>query len=174
MSTAPGRTSGTGQGASRDGGVMQFCTFWVAGRLYGVEILKVKEITGETSFTPIHHAPDEVRGYVNIRGQINLVIDLRLLLGFEGRAADASSRVVLFKPEVGEHFGVLVDKLGDVVATEAGGIESRSKATPSQQHTADAAGADGIESGVCKLEKSLMVVIDPARILSAVQEKLAC
>ena len=163
--------SQTGQ----DGKLVQFCTFHVAGRHYGVEILKVKEITGETEFTPVFHAPREVKGYVNIRGQINLVIDIRPLLGFEAKDTDDSSRVVLFKPEVGESFGILVDKIGDVVKTPESKIEWKNRSgKPSGGHEhATHFNTEEIEAGVCKLETSLLVLLDPAKVLSSVQESIS-
>ena len=158
-----------------DGKIVQFCTFHVAGRHYGVEILKVKEITGETAFTPVYHAPDEVKGYVNIRGQINLVIDIRPLLGFESKPADSSSRVVLFKPEVGEAFGILVDRIGDVVSSLESKIERRERNRKNAGGVAQAThfNTEEIESGVCKLEKSLLVLLDPAKVLSSVQDSIS-
>ncbi|MBF0525581.1 MAG: hypothetical protein HQK56_10850, partial [Deltaproteobacteria bacterium] len=42
----------------------QFCSFWLSGRLFGVDILDVKEINSEITFTPIFHASKEVKGYV--------------------------------------------------------------------------------------------------------------
>ena len=63
----------------------QFCTFWISGRHLGVDVLDVKEINSEINLTPIFHAPKEVIGYVNIRGQIYLILDLRLILGFESK-----------------------------------------------------------------------------------------
>ena len=59
-----------------------FCTFRLDGHLYGVDVLDVKEVTTATTATPISHAPDEVMGLVNIRGQIYLALDLRRLLGW--------------------------------------------------------------------------------------------
>ncbi len=159
--------------SGQDGKIVQFCTFHVAGRHYGVEILKVKEITGETDFTPVFHAPREVKGYVNIRGQINLVVDIRPLLGFETRKPDVSSRVVLFKPEVGEAFGILVDKIGDVVNALESKIEWRARGGSSGGHEQGTHfNTEEIETGVCKLEKSLLVILDPAKALSSVQESV--
>ena len=65
-----------------------FCTFRVDGRLFGVDILDVKEVTAETTFTRVAHAPDEVLGLVNIRGHIYLALDLRRLLGMPATRRD--------------------------------------------------------------------------------------
>ena len=110
------------------GPTRKFCTFYLAGRLYGVDILHVKEISSVVRFTPIYHAPREVMGFVNIRGQIHLVLDLQMLLGQEQEVeAEAGGRslLVIFKPVVGESFGVLIDRIGDVVEIAEDEIEDR-------------------------------------------------
>ena len=57
--------------------MLRYCTFRLSGRLYGVDIEDVKEINTEVNFTPIFHASREIKGYINIRGQIYLLLDLR-------------------------------------------------------------------------------------------------
>ena len=103
----------------------QFCTFWISGRHFGVDILDVKEINSEVGFTPIFHAPKEVKGYVNIRGEIYLILDLGLILGFQSTEVDEPSRTVLFDSGAGEAFGVLVDSISDIVTVDVEQIENR-------------------------------------------------
>jgi len=148
----------------------QFCTFRLADRLFGVDILDVKEINPEIVFTPIFHAPKVVKGYVNIRGQIHLVIDMRLVLGYEPKAEDAMSRIVLFKQEVGPAFGVLVDCVGDVVTIEKNQIEdSRHMGQKSKNHLQDV--KKEITIGVCKLKNELLVILNAKKILATVNPK---
>ncbi|MBF0510345.1 MAG: chemotaxis protein CheW [Deltaproteobacteria bacterium] len=145
----------------------QFCSFWLSGRLFGVDILDVKEINSEITFTPIFHASKEVKGYVNIRGQIHLVIDLRLLLGFE-RADDVEGRrLIIFKTKVGEPFGVQVDRIGDVVEVTEGQIEQRTKVDDKLDRIVDA--GDVIE-GVCKLKDRLLVILNAKSFLRIIEK----
>lgn len=147
-----------------------FCTFWVSDRQFGVDILDVKEVNLESSFTPIHHAPPEVQGYVNIRGQIYLILDLRRLLGFETNVAEQTSRLVLFKPSVGESFGVLVDKVGDVVTVDNDAIEDRrSSGQPLPEIGERRGNAEGLANGVCKLQDSLLVILNARNFLAQVE-----
>jgi chemotaxis signal transduction protein len=138
---------------------LQCCTFRIAGRLFGVDIHDVKEIFPEVSLTPVFHAPKEVKGYVNIRGQIYLILDLRLILGHEEKPVDKESCLVLFKPSVAEPFGILVDKIGDVVVVEK---EQMEKNRPS---LSDVEKRSDLINFVCKLEKALLVVLNPKKIL---------
>ena len=146
---------------------LQFCTFWLSGRLFGVHILDVKEIYPEVSITPIFHAPNEVKGYVNIRGQVYLILDLRPMLGFESKEIDRKSCLVIFKNTVGEPCGVLVDQIGDVVEIASDQIEAGAGDGGGQ----DKMGAAGMVQSVCKLPQSLLVVLDARKFLGSVEIK---
>ncbi|QTA90486.1 chemotaxis protein CheW [Desulfonema magnum] len=143
----------------------QFCTFQISERLFGVDILDVKEVNQETDFTPIFHAPKKVKGYVNIRGQIHLILDLRLFLGFESKKTDDASRVILFKPEVGDPFGVLVDQIGDVFEVDEARIEERVREEHELPEGGEQGGALNLLSGVCKLENGLLVILNSRSLL---------
>jgi purine-binding chemotaxis protein CheW len=148
-----------------------FCTFRIAGRLYGVDILDVKEVTAETIFTQVAHAPDEVLGLVNIRGHIYLALDLRRLLAVPASEVTADSRLVLFKPAVGSAFGVVVDEIAEIETVDSSWIEPYSGG----DHAATAAGSHraDLTAAVCQLSAELLVVLDPRRFLAVVEENLA-
>jgi purine-binding chemotaxis protein CheW len=148
-----------------------FCTFRLDGRLFGVDILDVKEVTAETTHTRVAHAPDEVLGLVNIRGHIYLALDLRRLLGMPATDVTIDSRLLLFKSSVGSAFGVVVDEISEIQAADANRIE------PFTRNNQETAGTnvhrvDLIDS-VCKLAGELLVVLDPRRFLAVVEHKLA-
>ncbi len=144
----------------------QFCTFLTGDHLFGVDILDVKEINTETDFTPIFHAPNQVKGYVNIRGHIHLILDLRLLLGFESKKTDEASRLVLFKPDVGESFGVLVDRIGDVLEVDETQIEYYHS---NQDDTGGTEfGISCLKGGVCKLKNALLIILNSENLLKGI------
>ncbi len=146
----------------------QICTFHVEDRLMGVDILDVKEVNTETEFTPIFHAPRAVKGYVNIRGQIHLILDLRIILGLEEKPMDETNRLVLFKHRVGENFGILVDRIGDALEVGEDLIEDRRKTdrgapNAGERRTLDAAG------GVCKLKQGLLIILNAGNLLKSIE-----
>jgi chemotaxis signal transduction protein len=143
---------------------LQFCSFRISGRRFGANVLDVKEINSEVDFTPIFHAPKEVKGYVNIRGQIYLLLDLRLILGFESKKLDEFSRVVLFKPEVGDSFGVLVDSIDDIETVDEDQIENRRKEDRELPEGVERR-VSNVGSGVCKLEDELLIIINSRELL---------
>ena len=151
-------------------GNQQFCTFYAAQRLFGVTITDVKEIQPPVRFTPVAHATREIRGFVNIRGHIHLVIDLRLLLGFDQTEIGKLTRIVLFKPHVGESFGILVDRVGDVVEVDETRIENLGdKSQESVQSSLR--DAQDLVQGICRLDDRLMIILDSAMLLGKIKEK---
>jgi purine-binding chemotaxis protein CheW len=148
-----------------------FCTFRVDDRLFGVDILDVKEVTAETTFTRVAHAPDEVLGLVNIRGHIYLALDLRRLLGMAATVVTGDSRLVLFKPSVGHAFGVVVDEISDIRTVDAGRTEPFARAD--RESAAVGAGRADLIDSVCHLDGELLVVLDPRRFLAVIEQGLS-
>lgn len=146
---------------------MQLCSFRLAGRLFGVNIIDVKEVNSEIEITPIFHAGESIRGYMNIRGQIHLVVDLRTEFGFDQGEIGADSKVIIFKQSVDEPFGVLVDSIGDVVEVEASEISDRREGEfESEGKNSDKRKArNALCEGVCPLNSELMLVLNARGIL---------
>lgn len=138
-----------------------FVSFWIGKRLHGIDILDIREINSERGFTPIFHAPPQVKGYVNIRGQIHLVVDPRIPLGLPedtpGPGGKSRQQLLIFKPHVAETFALLVDRVGDIIEVPVDRIEPpEASSTGLSVHCA----------GVCKLDGQLMELLDPRGFLS--------
>jgi purine-binding chemotaxis protein CheW len=146
-----------------------YCTFRSAGRLFGVPILDVKEVTTETICTRIPHAPKEVVGFVNIRGHIFLALDLRRLLSLDGETNAVNRRLVIFKLSVGPAFGVIVDEIGAIVTVSTTQMEEASSVDR------EFARGDRAElvAKVGKLPQELLVVLEPRRFLPIVERALS-
>jgi purine-binding chemotaxis protein CheW len=95
----------------------KFCTFFLDGMLFGVEVKKVQEVIPYLKMTRVPLAPVVVRGLMNLRGQIVTAIDLRRRLEFSERLADQlpMNMVVRMGDEV---VSLLVDEIGDVLEAE--------------------------------------------------------
>lgn len=144
----------------------RYCTFRLSGRLYGVNIRDVKEINTETNITPIFHAPKEIKGYINIRGQIYLLYDLRAIFSLPEKQIDAASRVVLFMPEIGDLCGILVDSIEDVVTVDENQIENRRQQEREAPEGIERRSAD-IGEGVCKLQDELPIILNAGRLVQS-------
>lgn len=150
---------------------VQLVTFEVDGGIYALDIRVVKEINPAARLTAVPRAPAHVRGLVNLRGQVVLVLDLAVMLG---RTPDAeSTQVVILKTgsEVGHTrapydagpFGdkplaLLVSQLGDVLTVAA------DRVVPAPSHVPEAR-ARHIE-GVVEQADHLLVILDPCALLT--------
>ena len=59
----------------------QFITFVSGEQEFGANIMTIREIRGWTETTLLPHAPDYVRGVINLRGVVLPVVDLKARLG---------------------------------------------------------------------------------------------
>lgn len=145
--------------------IKKFCSFYLGDRFYGIDILDVREISLQMDFNSVPHAPEEVKGLVNIRGEIHLVVDLRVLFHLPPLELDSNSRLLIFKTKIGPPFGALVDRVGDVVEVEEETIEERRKKEQSGEEGSRRKPSHAITNGVCKLPNDLMIVLDAYQLV---------
>ena len=86
----------------------------IGSSLFAIDIMSVREIRGWTPSTPLPHAPDYVRGMVNLRGAVLPVVDLGALLGFGVSELGASSVVVVVQID-DRQVGLVVDAVCDII-----------------------------------------------------------
>lgn len=136
---------------------MQFATFCVGDQLMGVDIRRIQEINRNVEMTPVPHAPEFVRGVINLRGDVATVIDLRTILGLTPAEFTSKTRNVIIETD-GEPVGLLVDRVADVITAQTADIEPP---------PANVGGMDGrFFRGVYKLETELLVLVDVDAVLS--------
>jgi purine-binding chemotaxis protein CheW len=100
----------------------QFCTFYLDGLLFGVELQGVQEVIRNLEMTRVPLAPAVVRGLINLRGQIVTALDLRQRLALKPLAPNAVPVNVVVRSEDGA-VSLLVDEIGDVAEVEQGAFE---------------------------------------------------
>ena len=106
----------TSQAASGD---LELLSFRVADQEYSVDIMSVREIRGWTRATSLPHAPDYVRGVINLRGSVLPVVDLATRLGIE--AGEPNERSVIIVVDVGGRtVGLRVDAVSDILSIPTG------------------------------------------------------
>lgn len=133
-------------------GVRRFCSFRVGPSLFGVHVEEVQEILRHQPLTRVPLAPAEVRGLVNLRGQIVPAIDLRRRLGLPELGPAAEPANVILRGEAGT-VSLLVDEIGDVIEVDAGTFEAPPDTVRGPSR--------GLIRGVHKLEDGLLLVLDP-------------
>lgn len=99
----------------------QYLTFALGAEEYGIELLKVQEIKGYTSVTPIPNTPPYIKGVMNLRGAVIPVVDLRARFGMEEISYTKFNVIMVIN--VGTRVvGLLVDAVSDVLNLEPGDL----------------------------------------------------
>lgn len=100
------------QGQNND---LELLTFRVADQEYSLDIMSVREIRGWTRTTPMPHAPDYMRGVINLRGTVLPVMDLARRLHLPSQETNDRNVIIVVNLN-GTLTGLLVDAVSDIVA----------------------------------------------------------
>lgn len=133
-----------------------FCTFYLDGHFFGVEVEKVQEVLRYQEMTRIPLAPDVVTGLINLRGQIVTAVDLRRRLQFEDRQSDKRPMNVVIHAEGGA-VSLLVDEIGDVLDTTQESFEESPETVQGV--------ARELVRGVHKLKDNLLLILDTEKAI---------
>jgi len=144
---------GKGTATSEQG---EFVSITVAEQLFGIPVLQVQDVLGPQRITRIPLAPPEVAGSLNLRGRIVTAIDLRTRLRLPPLAEGRRGMSVVVD-HGGELYSVLVDSVGEVLSLHAESAE-RNPAT------LDPVWRE-VSGGIYRLDKTLLIVLDVARVL---------
>jgi purine-binding chemotaxis protein CheW len=105
----------------------QILTFQLKGELFGLEILKVKELLEYNGITKVPMVPDYIRGVINLRGSVVPVVDLMYLFSKTPSEITKKSCVIIVESSSGESTsftGILVDNVNEVIDILGKDIES--------------------------------------------------
>lgn len=134
----------------------QFCTFFLDGLRFGVDVQKVQEVVPYQEMTRVPLAPPTVRGLLNLRGQIVTGIDLRRRLELPDRPeGKLPINVVLRGGDSPVSF--LVDEIGEVIDVSADACEPPPDTLRGR--------ARELIQGVYPLADELLLVLDTAKTL---------
>lgn len=132
----------------------QFCTFFIQGLMYGVEVETVQEVIRHQEMTGVPLAHEVVAGLINLRGQIVTAIDLRRRLGVGDRRQGELPMNVVVRTGDGA-VSLLVDEIGDVAEVEEKDFEQAPDTLASTSRE--------LIRGVYKLKNGLLLVLDTQR-----------
>ena len=151
--------------------VRTFFTFRAQRRLYGIDVEQIREVSTHVAVTPVPQAPPIVRGLTNLRSRIYLVLDLGPALGLPPPQSTEASRLIVLKPGIAENLGLFADAGGDIVSVRPAAIEAVSAHKPDTAEP-PAERQTSTVVGVCKLDAELMMIIDPIRVIDAVENAI--
>ena len=135
----------------------QYCTFFLDGLYFGIEVLRVQEIIRYQEMTRVPLAPPVVRGLINLRGQIVTALDLRKRLELKERPDGQLPMNVVVQTDDGP-ISLLVDDVGDV-------LEVSEKAFEPPPQTLGGVVRELIR-GAYKLKGRLLLVLDSERAVN--------
>lgn len=141
----------------------QFCTFFLNGVFFGVNVQQVQEVICYQEMTHVPLAPSDICGLINLRGQIVTVIDLQRRLDMSKSTKRSLSEEdeqlgynVLVRDD-NEVVSLLVDDIGDVLEVTDDSFEpppATLKGKVSQ-----------MLKGAYKLQDGFLLVLDTKKIL---------
>lgn len=103
-------------------GAREYLTFRLDQEEYGIDILKVQEIRGYEPPTRIAHAPEFIKGVVNLRGTIIPIVDMRLKFNCS-KAEYNTFTVVIILNLRNRIVGIVVDSVSDVMELAADNVQ---------------------------------------------------
>ena len=94
-------------------GSVEYIIFWAGSQRYALDVRYSGEVHVGVYCEPLPYVPDFIRGITNIRGEILIVIDLSLLMGYEPQIKRARYDIIPIHVS-GRKLGILVDEFEDL------------------------------------------------------------
>lgn len=142
----------------------ELITFEIAGQIFALDIMAIREIRAWTPVTPMPRVPHYVAGVVNLRGSVLPVIDLAARLGW--KATEATPRHAIIVCQVnGQSQGLIVDSVSDIVALNTENLQP----PPS-------AGQDEVIpflEGLAAIDEHMVMVLDLQALSSSGEHSIA-
>ncbi len=140
----------------------RYLVFSLCEEQYAIPLLKVKEVIGMPTITPVPHAPPHFKGVMNLRGQIISVIDLRVKFRMS-RADFTPETAIIVLDFASVVLGVIVDSVASVLAA----LESELAEVPAiESHL-----PPGCITGVYRKSERLTFLIDIERAVGLAELK---
>ena len=144
-------------GALADGtDTKDFLTININGQLFGIPVLQVQDVLGETQVARIPLAPPQVAGALNLRGRIVTAVNVRRCLGLEDMENQKRKMSVVVEHE-NELYSLIIDSVGDVLALQNEKFEQNPPTLDLLWRS--------VSLGVYRLDTGLLVILDVAKLL---------
>jgi purine-binding chemotaxis protein CheW len=137
--------------------ILQLVGFKVGSKLFGANILTVREILRDPVIDSVGNLPSFVEGIIRLRGEVLPIIDLGKLLGVPTSAE--RGRIWALIAQAGKRrVGYVVDAVTPIIRVKTDLV------FPAPDIIMQGMRSKYI-SGVCETDKGLLVVVDLSRIL---------
>ena len=136
----------------------KYLTFIVDEEVYGLEILKVREIVAMIHISKVPLVPNYVKGVINLRGKVIPVIDIRLKFDMKDIDYDEHTTIIIVDIE-DLSVGFIVDETSEVVK-----IDKSNLMPPPKFGT-------GIDTSflksMAKTEENITMIVDLEKLFSS-------
>ena len=140
--------------------MLKVLSFRINNTLFGIETKYVKEINRNVDFTVVPSASKAISGLLNMRGQIVTLFNLAYKFGYQTELnTDKKMCIILKSTQSNQNqVGLLIDKTEDVFDLSEDICENLPANTHEIEHK--------YVNMIAKLEKELLLIIDPERIIN--------
>jgi purine-binding chemotaxis protein CheW len=139
---------------------VELACFEARGRVYGIEVLQIREIVRSQEVTPLPGAPQLIEGVIDLRGVVIPVVDLGRALCGERSEEGLEVRIAVLDVD-GMVFGLRVDAAVDVISVEASDVDE-------PPALATHAGYDTVRAVVRRTEAPPVLVLSLEHLLESV------
>lgn len=135
-----------------------YLVFTVRNQEFGIQALRVREISALMEVTKVPNAPAFIEGIMNLRGQLVSVINFRRKFRFEEKENDEDTRIIVAEHS-GFPIGIVVDNVEEVMKIPIEKMQQLPEST-------DELISEKQIVGVGMLEGRLIILLDVDRLLS--------
>ena len=111
-------------------GSNKYVTFSLGSTMFGVSVLKTREIVEYGKITPVPEAPYYIKGVINLRGAVVPVVDLTKKFFKEDITLSEMTSIMIVEPTIDNEkniMGIIVDCVKDVLELKMENMESAPK-----------------------------------------------
>lgn len=134
-----------------------WCSFRIAGTLFGVPVESVVGIVRRTEVTPVPGAGSALTGLMHLRGRVVPVVDLRAVLGGAPIDRDATHVHVIVR-DGDDEVSLIADRIGDFVSRQGAELDP----TPETLGTP----YTDLVTHVVRMPDDLLLALDTALVLN--------
>jgi len=114
---------------------IQVVEFLLGSENFAINLFDVKEVVEYTTITKLPNVPSHVRGIIDLRGEITMIVDLKQRLNIREestRSIEASRIIVLDDKIAASKIGILVDDVTSVSTFEGNQVDYTSASVNAQ------------------------------------------
>ena len=135
--------------------------FTVRSQEFGIQAVRVQEISRVLPTTDVPNAPPYIEGIMNLRGRLASVINFRKKLGFEPKEHDEDTRVIVVELDTFP-IGIIVDAVEEVIKIPVEKVQKLPESTTTSA-------SKDYMTGVGMLDNRLIILLDVDKVLTSAE-----